>query len=289
MPFKGLSTIATSISDISERKKVEEELDDHREHLRELVQERTLELASSKEGAEKANKAKTEFLASMSHELRTPLNAIIGFSNAIKDQIFGPLGHSRYVEYMDDIQASGEHLLSLINDILDVSAIEAGKAELSEEELSIPMIVDASHTLIRARAKQGKLSLELDIADNLPGIWGDQRRIKQVLLNLLSNAIKFTPEGGTITTTAQLINNSGLTISVADTGVGMAEKEITKAMTQFGQVDSELDRKHEGTGLGLPLAKGLIELHEGCFDVISEKGKGTTVSVTFPPQRVIAP
>ncbi len=289
MPFKGLQTIATSIIDITERKKVEDELAQHRDHLQDLVHERTLELADSKEAAENASKAKSEFLASMSHELRTPLNAIIGFSIAIKEQIFGPFENEKYVEYLGDIHSSGEHLLDLINDILDISAIEAGKAELKEEHISIPEVVASSINLVQSRADKGKLTLETEIANNIPSVLADERRVKQVLLNMLSNAVKFTPEGGTISTRAFLTNDGELTVSDSDNGVGMGDDELEKAMAQFGQVETGLNRRQEGSGLGIPLTKGLIELHQGRFIIDSEKGKGTRVSFTFPSQRINFP
>ena len=277
---RGIATI------ITERKLAEQELARHRDHLQKLVQEKTLELNQAKEVAEEASTAKSEFLANMSHELRTPLNAIIGFSGLIKDQHFGALENPKYEEYAGDILASGEHLLELINDILDVSAIEAGKLELTEEDVSIAEIVNTSLLLLRPRAKKGDISLKVDIAKDLPIVRIDARRGRQILLNLLSNAIKFTLAGGTVTITAHLVTGGELSLSVADTGVGMTEDQIVKAMTKFGQVDSGLDRKHEGTGLGLPLVKGMIELHGGTMLVQSTEGQGTIATVTFPKQRV---
>jgi len=237
--------------------------------------------------AQSANKAKSELLANMSHELRTPLNAIIGFSDTIKSEIFGPIGNSRYADYTSHIFDSAEHLLQLINDILDVSAIEAGKVELHEENLSIYEIVENCFRLIEPRANEGNVSVVKALPDGLPPFVGDERRIKQSLINLLSNAVKFTPEGGSVTLAAELSLDGGLELSVMDTGVGMGKKQKEKAMTQFGQVDSGLNRKHEGTGLGLPLVKGLVELHGGRFVLDSKPGKGTTARILLPPSRVL--
>jgi len=278
--YRGIAAI------ITERKLAEQELARHRDQLQELVQEKTLELNEAKEVAEKANRAKSEFLANMSHELRTPLNAIIGFSSAILEQHFGSVENPKYLEYTGDILASGKHLLELINDILDVSAIEAGKLDLTEEDVSTAEMVNASLLLIRPRAEKEKISLKLDIAEDLPIIRIDARRGMQILINLLSNAVKFTPAGGTVTIAAHLVEDGQLALSVADTGVGMAKDQIAKALTKFGQIDSGLDRKHEGTGLGLPLVKGMIELHGGTLRVESAKGRGTTATVTFPRQRI---
>ncbi len=244
-------------------------------------------LRQAKDEAEKAKKAKSDFLSNMSHELRTPLNAIIGFSGSIREQVFGPLGNPKYSEYVGDILASGEHLLKLINDILDVSTIEAGKTKLNEENVSISEIVKSSLLLVNAKAKEGRLSLKQDIADDLPLIRADERRVMQILLNLLSNAVKFTPPGGTVTTAAHLCSGGDLVLSISDTGIGLSKKEIAKAMTQFGRIDSDLIRKQEGTGLGLPLTKGLVDLHDGHFNIDSQAGQGTVVTVTFPKGGIV--
>jgi len=221
----------------------------------------------------------------MSHELRTPLNAIIGFSDSINEETLGPLGHSRYKEYIHDIHDSGVHLLQLVNDILDVSAIEAGKLELHEEPLNANSVVNACMRLVKHHADEGDVHLSFAIDDNLPLFYGDQRRMKQILLNLLSNAVKFTPAGGKVALNVTTDSEGGHVFSVVDTGVGMSSSELVKAMTQFGQVDSSFTRKQQGTGLGLPLTKGLIELHGGTLEVESEKGYGTLVRVTFPKER----
>jgi PAS domain S-box-containing protein len=273
--------------DITQRRLAEEELTHHRDHLHELVQERTLELNDAKDAAETANQAKSEFLSSMSHELRTPLNAIIGFSDAIREETYGPLGHEKYREYLGDIHQSGQHLLELINDILDVSAFEAGAMELNESHVILSDVVESSTHLIRPRANEGRVTVTSSINSEIPLIYGDERRIKQILINLLSNAVKFTPEGGRVSVSAMQNDDGSLAITVADTGIGMNGEEIETALSTFGQVDSGLDRKSEGTGLGLPLTRGLMELHGGILAAKSEKGQGTEITVTFPKQRVV--
>jgi len=236
--------------------------------------------------AEIANRAKTELLANMSHELRTPLNAIIGFTGSIAAETFGPIGNKKYLEYINDIGNSGEHLLELINDILDVSAIEAGKFELHEEQIVVDDLVAASVRLVAERAALKRIDLRTIVAETLPLFYGDERRLKQILLNLLSNAVKFTPEGGTVTLSASREGGGGHVFKVTDSGIGMNHGELAKAMTQFGQVDSGLSRKEEGAGLGLPLTKGLVELHGGTFDITSDRDNGTTVIIKFSKQRV---
>ena len=233
-----------------------------------------------------ANQAKSNLLANMSHELRTPLNAIIGFSNMMKLEIFGPLGSEKYTEYLDDINHSGQHLLALIVDILDVSAIESGTVHLDKEEVNLPSLIDASVRMIKTRAKEGGVAVFSSVDSRIPPMHIDARRMKQVLLNLLSNAVKFTPENGQVFITALLNDDDSIVVSVRDTGIGMNENEIRIALSAFGQVDSGLNRKHEGAGLGLPLTKGLVELHGGSLDIVSEKNKGTIVNVTFAKDHV---
>ena len=273
--------------DVTERKQAVEELANHRDNLQNLVLERTLELKEAKEEAEGASRIKSDLMANMSHELRTPLNAIIGFSDSMKAEIFGPIGHEKYREYLEDIHQSGQHLLGLINDILDVSSIEAGAVELHEENVSLCDVVETSVRFIRARADNGQVSIASTIDPEIPLIYADERRVKQILLNLISNAVKFTPEAGRVTVSAQLNDDGSLAVAVADNGIGMDEEEVTKALSTFGQVDSGLDRKHEGSGLGLPLTMGLIELHGGTMEIESEKGHGSLITVTFPKERVI--
>jgi signal transduction histidine kinase len=245
-------------------------------------------LREAKEVAELANRTKTDFLANMSHELRTPLNAVIGFSEIIHKQMFGPIGSERYREYARDIYESGTHLLNLINDILDVSKAEAGKIELHEEIVKIDRVIDASVRLIQERARDANLELTMPETSSLPAVRADERRLKQVLLNLLSNAVKFTPAGGRVAIAANTTADQGFSLQVSDTGIGIAEADIAKVLSPFGQVDSKLARKYEGTGLGLSLSKALVELHGGELTIDSTVGVGTTVTVTLPPERVVA-
>ncbi len=234
---------------------------------------------------ESANRAKSEFLASMSHELRTPLNAIIGFSEIIKDETIGPMGSTRYRDYAADIHDSGQHLLDLINDILDLSKVESGTDELREENIYIPEVVHSVLNLVKGRAQKGNVELELDIPGDAPALWADQRKVKQILVNLLTNAIKFTLTGGTVTLRAWCCAQDGHVFQVVDTGIGIALEDIPKALAPFQQIDSALNRKYEGTGLGLPLTKRLVELHGGSLDLQSQVGVGTTVTARFPAQR----
>jgi len=236
--------------------------------------------------AEIGNRTKSEFLANMSHELRTPLNAIIGFSNILKDESYtGPL-RDKQLEYVHDIQASGEHLLELINDVLDVSAIEAKSLNLNEDTINPEKATAAAMRIVRSRAKEADIELVNATSAPLPKLFADERRFKQILLNLLSNAIKFTPKGGRVVLSADEKTNGALQFIVTDTGIGMDKNELAKALTRFGQVDSTLGRKYEGTGLGLTLAMSLAKAHGGQVQLNSQKGIGTTATLTFPPQRV---
>jgi signal transduction histidine kinase len=244
------------------------------------------QLRSAKEEAELANRAKSDFLANVSHELRTPLNAVIGFSEIIKKEFFGPLGNHRYREYANDIHDSGIHLLSLINDILDLSKIEAGKFELLETPLDLPETVIAAFRLMRDRAIEASVTLEMDIPEDLPNLMADTRSVKQILLNLLSNAVKFTGPGGWVRVSARIGEDGGMRLEVEDNGIGIAEEDIEKAMAPFGQVDSSLSRKYEGTGLGLPLTRHLADLHGGSLNLDSTLDEGTKVTISFPGYRV---
>jgi two-component system cell cycle sensor histidine kinase PleC len=242
------------------------------------------QLRQAKEAAEIASRAKSEFLANMSHELRTPLNAVIGFSQMIGEEILGPVGRLEYKEYARDIHNSSLHLLQIINDILDVSKIEAGMATLHGAEIDYADVAESCRRLVSAKAVSSGIGLRIEMALDLPIIWADERMLKQVTLNLLSNALKFTPKGGSISLSAGPHEGGGLVIRVADTGIGIATEDFEKIFRPFGQVDSSLSRRFEGTGLGLPLTKGLVELHGGTIALESEVGRGTVVTIHLPKQ-----
>jgi len=238
--------------------------------------------------ADKANKSKSEFLANMSHELRTPLNAIIGFSDILQKELFGPLGDQRYSEYVVDINNSGTHLLDIINDILNLAKVQAGKLEPQIEECNLAEPLGDCLRMCRTRAESGGVRLTLgDVTPNSYALV-DRRLIFQAVLNLVTNAVKFTPPGGSVTLSLLATQTYGAEIRVTDTGIGIAPEDLSRVLIPFEQVESALVRKNSGTGLGLPYAKELTELHDGTLRITSELNKGTTVTITLPPERMVA-
>jgi signal transduction histidine kinase len=267
LPDGGVSVL---ISDITERKQVE------------------VELVEAKIAAESANRAKSEFLANMSHELRTPLNAIIGFGDIIAEEAMGADARTQYRDYAGDIGRSGRHLLDLINDILDMSKIEADKLDLRDDEIEIADMVASCMRMVSQRASEAGIEVTTQIPSDLPPVRADEVRLKQIVLNLLSNAVKFTPAPGSVTILAARQNDGGVSITVTDTGIGMTKEQLKVALEPFGQIDSSLARKHEGTGLGLPLVDALARKHGGALIVDSAPGRGTRATITLPPDRVLA-
>ena len=261
----------------------------NKELEQEVAQRRKAETAlrRARDESELANRSKTEFLANMSHELRTPLNAIIGFSEIMRDELLGPLGDRRYGQYARDIHGSGSHLLEIINDILDLSKIEAGKHELTEDTVELSTVVRGCLTLLGERAQSAGVVLHQRLPDDLPAVRADPRKVKQVMLNLLTNAVKFTRSGGSVTVVAERRPSGDIAVLVTDTGIGIDPTDFERVMAPFGQVDSGLGRKYEGTGLGLPLARAFTELHGGTLELDSVPDEGTTVTVVLPKERVI--
>ncbi len=237
--------------------------------------------------AESANLAKSRFLATMSHELRTPLNAILGFSEVMKSELFGPHASPAYRDYANDIHSSGQHLLMLINEILDLSRVEAGRYDLKEEAVSLPGIVEECRHLLALRAKNKSIEIIEKIDAKLPRIWADERALRQITLNILSNAIKFTPQGGKVTLEVGYNEGKGQYLSIRDTGPGIPEAEIPVVLSSFGRGSMAQKNAEEGTGLGLPIVRGLVELHGGEFSLKSKVREGTEVIISFPPERVM--
>jgi PAS domain S-box-containing protein len=266
---------------VNELEKARESSERQRVQLRVLAEQ----LKRAKEAADAANRTKSEFLANMSHELRTPLNAVMGFAEVIKEQILGPVGVPQYAEYARDIYVSGAHLLEIINDILDLSKIEAGRFDLIDERICVEEVASAVVRIVNGRAEAQDIALTVEVPPSLPDIVGDKRSVKQMMLNLLSNAIKFTPEGGAVVLRAGRDDDGSLWIAVADTGIGIAPEHLDIVLAPFGQVDSALAREHQGTGLGLPLVKAMIERHDGHLELTSKVGVGTTAKLVFPPER----
>jgi signal transduction histidine kinase len=244
------------------------------------------DLAQALTVAAAANKAKSDFMAAMSHELRTPLNAVIGFSEMLSGEIYGPLGHARYKEYSEDIRNSGVHLLALINDLLDLSRLDAGQLEISDEDVDLAEVVAESLRIVRPRAQAAGIRLFEAIEEPALAVRGDRRRIRQVVINLLANAVKFTPNNGMVRVTIRRAGEKPV-IVVTDTGIGIAKDDIPKAFEPFHQVDSSRSRRYEGAGLGLPLSRQLMELHGGRLEMESTLNVGTTVTMVFPRERVV--
>ncbi|MBT4687782.1 MAG: PAS domain S-box protein [Rhodospirillaceae bacterium] len=255
--------------DVSDRKKAEQ----------------TIEHALAE--AQAANKSKSEFLANMSHELRTPLNAIIGFADVMKSEIFGPLGSNRYKSYMKDIQDSGQHLLAIINDILDLARVDSGHVELQESEIDLAELLELCRRMFTVQARNKNFEFTVQSMETPIRLLGDQRLLQQVIINLISNAVKFTPSGGSITVAAEKTEGNDLVIRIRDSGIGMSAEEMKTIFEPFRQVDSSLTRRYDGTGLGLSLSKGLTELHNGMIQFESALGEGTTVTVLLPANRVL--
>jgi len=250
------------------------------------MQAMTADLEQARREAEEASRAKSNFLASMSHELRTPLNAVLGFADIMRQGLFGPVGHPRYADYVDGIVKSGQHLLSLINDVLDMSRVEAGKLELNEDDLDLRKSIEEALDLVGVTAEGKGVSLTRALPAVLPRLQADPRLLRQMMLNLLSNAIKFTSEGGSVEVAAAVLTDGGLAIRVRDTGVGMTDHQLKRVFEPFSQGDSLRARQAGGSGLGLPITRRLIELHDGQIHLSSRKSAGTTATLIFPASRV---
>jgi signal transduction histidine kinase len=253
-------------------------IEDHDQTLRKAWQQ-----------AESASRSKSEFLANMSHELRTPLNAIIGFSEIIKGEVLGPLGTPRYRDYAQDILESGQHLLAVINDILDLSKIEAGEFDLHDDVIDIGNLVSQVVRLLHERAERAQQTLAVEIEPDFPLIFVDQRVIKQCLINLLSNAIKFSPEAGHVSLQVRRLEDGRGALTVTDTGIGMKPDEIPDVLRPFSQLESAFSKRHDGTGLGLPLTQSFIRAHGGDMSIESQEGKGTSITLYLPAERLILP
>jgi two-component system cell cycle sensor histidine kinase PleC len=262
----------------------------HRAERENLIAELETAKAISEEArrrAEEANMAKSRFLATMSHELRTPLNAILGFSEVMQQEVLGPLGNETYKGYVTDIHSSGTHLLNVINEILDLSRIEAGRQELREEALRLSHIVEDAKHMVELKAKTKRVSMQLHAEENMPLIWADEKAVRQIALNLLSNALKFTPQGGQITINVGWTSTGGQYFSIKDTGPGIPEDEIPIVLSSFGQGSIAIKSAEQGTGLGLPIVQALMHMHDGKFSLKSKLREGTLVTASFPRSRVL--
>jgi two-component system cell cycle sensor histidine kinase PleC len=252
------------------------------------LERKNVDLSEALDRAQAAIRAKSEFLANMSHELRTPLNAIIGFAELLQSEVYGPVGAEQYRGYVKDIQSSGAHLLGIINDILDLSKAEAGKMELNEDVVDLGAAVTAACRVLRHRTEEARIVVSNELRPDLPRLRVDERMVKQMLINLLSNAAKFTSAGGLVVISAEAAVDGPLRLTVRDNGIGIPLDYLERVLEPFAQVDGSLSRRYDGAGLGLPLVKAMIELHGGRLHLESMIGGGTTVTLAFPPDRVIA-
>lgn len=257
------------------------------ERLMEEARARAAEVELAREAAEVANRSKAMFIANMSHELRTPLNAVIGFSEVLERQMFGPIGAPRYLDYVTNIHDSARHLLDTVNELLEYSAVENDAARLNEQTVDLEQLVAKCHRILGPAAERARVTLDMESVPDLQMLRGDRAKIRQILLNLVGNAIKFTEEGGWVVTSIRRSGDGGIELVVADTGIGMTPEDISIALEPFGQVHGGLNRRYEGTGLGLPLSRRLVELHGGEMSIESTKGVGTRVSVRFPAWRTV--
>lgn len=258
----------TTIVDITDRKQME------------------FSLRLAKEQADSANHAKSAFLANMSHELRTPLNAIIGFSEMMMKETFGPLGHEKYAEYMSDVHLSARHLLEIINEVLDMSKIEAGRVELHEQDIDLVALCDSVVRIVSSRIFSSNLKIKLLKPEAFPNLHADPRLIRQILINLVTNAVKYSPQGGIVKVRPFINDIDEISVLIADQGVGIPADRIQEAMEPFGQIDSHTTSSvYQGTGLGLPLAKAMTEMHGGQLNLDSQEGEGTSVTISFPKER----